>query len=445
MILYKNPATAKIAANYNAVYAADTGHFRHRVTFEAIDSFMASHGLDPKSCIDIGCGQGQVLMHIADALTKRGATLDGRQLVGVDISEVAIDQCESKRSDLGWIVDRYQTFLNNDAFRSLFPNGVDLIVNKGGFTHVRSEKEYRRTTERTRDALSENGFYLFIKNVKFYKKWSHTRAKKWEHDPLQIIFDCFGEPFTFPNSGYFVYLFAKDSRRQPQDTFPHHVDFALADGSNFMGLVHFDPRTRARVLSSVRPEIPSRKLLITDIYLSPAPEVRVAMTAVLNRDKCLPADTLVVKSQWRTSKAFVERAHELCSVSADHIMFGGSFTDWLVDPEFRQSHVDADEFENRLNWFLGFIRRHQASARLHFVTVFPISQGPDTLGNIYSPETAEPFRRVVQTLTKRYGVELMDLTDGIAQRAGAARFFFSEKARAATIQLGTQAAANLRA
>ncbi len=202
-------------------------------------------------------------------------------------------------------------------------------------------------------------------------------------------------------------------------------------------------QTRARVQASVRDE--HRKLAISDIVLFPAPQVRVALTRVLQRDNLLPSGSLVVKGQWRGSKALLELAQELCTAETEDVVFGGSSTDWFVDTDSGQTLVDIDEFENRLNWFLGFLRRHQSAAHLHFLIVFPIWEGSDSMGNNFVPESAKPFRDVVRALAQRHGVNLIDLTDHIAERAGKATLFASKAVRSVTLKLGTQAVVSLTA
>ena len=47
-------------------------------------------------------------------------------------------------------------------------------------------------------ALSRSGFFFFVKNKSFYKKWAASRP--WSKGELEILHDVFGEPLGFAGS-----------------------------------------------------------------------------------------------------------------------------------------------------------------------------------------------------------------------------------------------------
>ena len=148
MIVYHNSSVDKSAESYNSKYAADPEHFSHRATFAAIEHYFATvPAFSPRSCIDIGCGQGQVLSFIVDLISRGGDAVDRSKMLGVDKSVVAIQQCDIKWPKNAWVADDYVSYLRSQDFGERFPDGVDLIVNKGGFTHVYGEQDYVEAME----------------------------------------------------------------------------------------------------------------------------------------------------------------------------------------------------------------------------------------------------------------------------------------------------------
>jgi ubiquinone/menaquinone biosynthesis C-methylase UbiE len=204
MIIYKSGESR--SANYDRAYTESSQHFTHKATFKALDALIAGDGI-PRSCLDVGCGQGQVVAHIAGIAKKHRADFDGHKFVGLDLSGVAIEQSNAAHPELGWILDRYEDFAVSDWLARCFPDGIDLIVNKSGFTMVKSEAKYIETLQRTNTMLADGGHYLLIMNKSFYEKWNGKRG--WSRGAMEMTGDIFGEKTVFPSSSYYFYLYAK--------------------------------------------------------------------------------------------------------------------------------------------------------------------------------------------------------------------------------------------
>lgn len=431
MLHYKNPAVAKYAANYNMVYRTDLDNFQHRVTFKAIDQFLASNRRSVETCIDIGCGQGQVLAHVADNLRKKG-----NGFVGIDISDVAIEQCEERRPDLTWIVDDYKNFLDRPEFKQLFPAGVDLIVNKGGFTHVRTEADYSDTMQKTREALSERGHFLYIKSKKFYHKWTNLVAGRWEREPLQIVFDNFGEPIIVENLSYHILFFPKIGNSQPASVYPRDVEIEFLDGSRKTYPVYHDVEARSHVAASLEHGSDDMAdTIVTDIRLSAGPFANMLLTKRLQNKRNLSPATKILDAS--LLEQFEVTAHELEHAPTRRIIFGGSLSDWLIDRTTGQTVVDPDEFENRMDWLLSKIMC-SGRKKATLIVCFPGYAGRWKKFE-HSPEAAEPFRAALKQLTSKYDVRLRDLTDQVTLASRGLPLLAAVRARKALLKHGMAA------
>lgn len=402
MIIYENADLVEMAKNYNATYAADAEHYSHKVTFEAIDHFLTD--FHPTSCIDIGCGQGQVLTHVANLLESGGIRTDRSRFIGVDVSSIAIRQSEQRSPKLCWVVDTYQKYLASDDFSRRFPGGVDFIINKGGLTFVESEDDYVNTLERTRDALSERGKFLFIKNRKFYRRWSETRARGWGREPRQIMFDIFGEPKEYQSRGYHILLFNK---KVDNILRAEAIEFTFDDGSMETRPVYFDLKARPRAQMIADRGSSSPSLCFWDMRLSPAADINVATAAIVKGYPNIEIRGAIA----RRSSSFTDTAAEIASSSSVDVVFGGSLEDWLVRTDTKLNRIDIDEFTYRMEWLFGFLRRN-SNSNFTFVTAFPASGGSarERNGLLYSSEAAEPYKEVIFRLGSSHGIRTIDAT-----------------------------------
>ena len=134
MIVYESTDCQFDASGYDETYAADRQRFTHRQTFQALEEVFTKHiQLDgPFWCLDLGCGQGQVAAKVHDIIGERAPNLrQVSRIYGLDLSPVAIRQCDESYPDLLWINDTLQEFLKREeTTRDLFGR-FDLVINKG--------------------------------------------------------------------------------------------------------------------------------------------------------------------------------------------------------------------------------------------------------------------------------------------------------------------------
>lgn len=207
MLIYRSEELSFNPKNYNATYSRDRARFEHDHTYQAIDwvfgEFLTTAGC--RGCIDIGCGQGQVLEYVFGKAVEFEMKPDGGNFFGIDISDVAIGQCQARCPHLGWIIDTYQGFLQSPLARETDRGKIDLVVNKGGLTHVRGH-------------------------------WNHIRCGRWDLDIFDLMREVFGNIRVLHHSGYYICAMgpgvpAEDGDREPGRSRPRRIEFRFRDGS----------------------------------------------------------------------------------------------------------------------------------------------------------------------------------------------------------------------
>ncbi len=423
MIIYESEANAIDAAGYNTAYAKSEAHFNPKPGFKIVDQLVDfSAEACPASCIDIGCGQGALLDHIYSCSRKVGGDrIKPERFLGVDISKVAIDQCENANPSLAWVVDSFQGYAEAADPASRFPDGVDLIVNKAGLTKVGSEDEFENIFLSIRNLLSDSGHFLFTCSKPFYRKWLSANATDWRREPIQIAFDIFGEPQYLTDETRYILLFSK---RTPdlKDAYPAAVEFEFEDGSKSRIDTYFDLDIRRRVELATGLPHPrgstrlNKVTLLSDMNFAANPDIRVSSSYAIPQIRGKGLKVHRLRRPLNSSKSLILRANEFCGVKCSHVLLGGSLNDWLVSSDTGQPHVDPDEFEARLDWFFSFLKRHQ-SAHVTFLTAFPIGERHHpTSGDLYSESAAQPFKETLRNLTKAHGVQFADVTPQLTSK-----------------------------
>jgi SAM-dependent methyltransferase len=411
VIVYEN-AEAAAAATYDAAYSASAEHFKQDAALKVLERlFHAVQDLRPHSCLEIGCGQGELLAAVYQRCEQlAGARLDPCAFLGVDMSRAAISQCERKHPALAWVIDSFQGYLRHADLVQRFGSGCDLVLNKGGLTKVGSEAEFEWVAERIKAALAPGGHFLWLIGKRFYTRWASIHTRGWKRDPVQILHDCFGEPHPVPDDTRVILLFRNGAWREARAPEPRTVEFELAGAPRRAIDVYFDPEVRERVRLAASPPQRARAVLLADLIFQPAPRVALPLGHAVGR-RDLPGLTLhELRRPLRSSRALVERATQICSVPCDSLVLGGSFSDWLVDASSGQTHVDVDEFEARLDWFLGFARDN-GLRRVAMVIAFPAAEARDArTGEVHSPAAAEPFRAAIKARAAAHGARFIDVT-----------------------------------
>ena len=250
MIEYINPNRAFTGEAYDETYRYDPDRFGHGITFRALDAlFDRWLKLDrPLRAFDLGCGQGQVIRHVRQCVCDRAPEqLTNSVFYGIDISEVAIRQCEAREPAVRWIADSFQDFLDRPetaAQRGAF----DLIINKGGLTQVRSAEEYRAMLAGIRSLLREGGIYLFIQYKQFYQVWSNEHCADWDTDIFEVAEDLFGPAERMDDDSAYICVFRKGAVRKPAIVAkPRRIAFRMNDGSEQRVFVSGDELTSERL------------------------------------------------------------------------------------------------------------------------------------------------------------------------------------------------------
>jgi SAM-dependent methyltransferase len=188
---------------YDSVYENDLERFQHEHTFKAIDSLFELREIPPRRVVDIGCGQGQVLLYVYEKLRNMEAVFNPCNLIGIDISSTAIDHCEMKCSDLTWVKGSYQYFIANNLIENR--ERFDLIINKGGLLFVKDESEYIETIKNTQKTIEKaQGNFLHVQNHSFFSKRNTEFCGEWDNDVFYINKMELGDPIRFKINGYYA-------------------------------------------------------------------------------------------------------------------------------------------------------------------------------------------------------------------------------------------------
>lgn len=423
--------------SYDRTYASQKQRFKHDVTFQTLQRLKEHVSLDLSACLDIGCGQGQVLDYIYRNMASEAAPA---QFVGVDMSQVGIEQADKRNPSLTWVIDLYQDFTEY-ALGYTHGEGFDLIINKGGLTFVDSEDEYRSLLAATRSLLSARGVYLFIQNKSFYDHWMSQRSQYWRKDAIDATIGTFGDPVSFPTDAYHVLLFGSDSSdKNPypvftgQDDRPQAVEFGTQGGTERHMVKHSEERllklTRyfefdwSRYIENRmsskkgRSTDPSWQLIREYSRNDPAvivpkavvytgPDIRQNISHPLLRllsENCVCS---YYPFRLRTSRTLVKHLDSMLAARPAKIVLGFSMDDHALDENFEQTIVDIDEFETRLSWTFRIAAR--TGVQLVYVKPDADLEGREPQRNLrWDPAITAAYRDCIDILAYRYGVKVVD-------------------------------------
>ncbi len=163
-----------------------------------VDAVLATLLMDRPvdSCLDIGCGQGEVLSRIADGYGDFDRFPNrSSSFFGIDLSGTAIRQADESRPDLMWIQDSIQNVIEDPSRLRKGPDfRFRLIVDKGGFLSVGGESDLRLGMQGLSQMLNSDGVFLLIRNRNFYLNWLAAHANGWDYDPIELASQAFGPP-----------------------------------------------------------------------------------------------------------------------------------------------------------------------------------------------------------------------------------------------------------
>ena len=452
MIVYENPDHQFNSTGYDATYAADPRHFTHRSTFEALETMFTEHlQIDrPLWCLDLGCGQGQVAAKVHDIIGERAPNmLQDSRIYGLDLSPVAIRQCDESYPDLLWINDTLQDFLKREETKRDLFGRFDLVINKGGLTFVSSEDEYDELLEGIHALLGEGGRYLYIQNKKFYAKWSDRTCKAWGRDVFDIAGEQFGTPSVIDNKGYFVDIYTKrpdsiGNDYQPTADEPLTIELFLNSGKTETWFVGGDETISLAVrrLTELSPQTPSATFK-TPLKIPPKDQVRHRELVVQTAEAAAtggPTIVLPTHEVWQpngrkalllpglhsalskhglsplhyplncvSTRQYCEAVNHWIAVNPDAILLGLGLEDYRRDPESDRPWLDLDEFTRRVDWLVWKLQRETKAAIiwvwLSLQADLIVSKG----ARIYRASDAKIYQSRAETILKSAGVRPMEI------------------------------------
>ena len=448
MIIYENPDHQFSSTGYDATYAADPRHFTHRSTFEALDTLFTEHlQIDrPLWCLDLGCGQGQVAAKVHDIIGERAPSmLQDSRIYGLDLSPVAIRQCDESYPDLLWINDTLQNFLKRTDTRSNLLGRFDLIINKGGLLYTTSAHDYEEMLRGVSALLREDGLYLFIQNKKFYAQWSDRICKEWDRDIFDIAGKQFGTPSIIDRMGYFVYLYTKRSHviegdYHPLADEPLKIEFTLSSDQTETWFVGGDETIarRAKFLISEPNQarwVPFRTVLKG----TPQAQSRHARLAAATAESIRDGDLVMVVPTHRvlrpdggrglltpqlynaidqrrvrplhypadclTTRDYCDAINDWIAARPDVILLGLGLEDYRRSSTTMALMLDLDEYKYRIDWIIWKLRQ-ESEARILWLWLSLDRDITSADGSrLYRSEDARAYQTAIEPLLRANDVE----------------------------------------
>ncbi len=455
MIVYENPNHQFDASGYDETYTADRQHFAHRQTFEALDALFAEHiRLDsPFWCLDLGCGQGQVAAKVRDIVAQRAPEMLGdSRIYGLDLSPVAIRQCDASYPDLLWINDTLQDFLTRQDTRCDLFGRFDLVINKGGLTFVDSEDEYDQLLTGIHALLRDGGRYLYIQNKNFYAKWSNQTCRGWSRDVFDIAGERISAPRIIEHSGYFIHVYTRQPESaggayRPAADEPLMIEFTLNTGQGEDWFVGGDEIIAGRTKFLCGPPDRSRSFMF-QVPPKGSPQTRVRhaeLVAATSAARRAGEPVLVVPTHrilrpdggrgvltpklydeisgqgvsplhypadCLTTREYCNVVNEWIAARPDAILLGLGLEDYRRDAETATQLIDLDEFTVRVDWLTWKLQR-ETQARLIWLWLELDRDITSSDGRrVYRHEDARAFQQAVEPLLRMRGVQVEQIAHG---------------------------------
>jgi ubiquinone/menaquinone biosynthesis C-methylase UbiE len=448
VILYTNPNRVFSGRAYDETYRHDPDRFGHTVTFRALDELFAARiTLDqPIRAFDLGCGQGQVISYVRNLVREHAPQhLAASAFFGIDISDVAIGQCEQRDPDVNWIVDSFQDFLERGN-TTQYEGNFDLVINKGGLTEVRSASDYRDMLLGITRLLRAGGMYLFIQFKQFYQVWSNEHCIDWDTDIFELAEEVLGSVDVIDDDSAYICVFRKRvghvNADRPTAPKPRRIVFNMNDGSTQSVFVSGDELTTRR-LQRLRAQ-PDRQSFFAFDPPAGAKErdierhgerVQQARSAFVGGQPCVLLGLGRVRmSDPRAADVYqplMDSLHQRCNVIVwpgmistvrhlckivprwsavrpDMVVLGPGLEDFKIVRAVQQPVVDLDEFRYRLQWVLEMLIAEAGSRVIYLATPPTVDFSDDRNGYDYNVETAEQFVAAAADCCAETGAELID-------------------------------------
>lgn len=448
VIEYINPNRAFTGEAYDDTYRHDPDRFGHTVTFRALEHvFDRWLKLDrPIKMFDLGCGQGQVISYMRDVLKERAPQhLNNSAFYGIDISQVAIEQCEAREPEARWVADSFQDFLNRPETAAQHGT-FDLVINKGGLTAVRSADDYRAMLDGVRKLLRDGGIYLFVQHKQFYQIWSNEHCADWDTDIFELADDTFGPADRIDDVAVYICVFHKGDSvpASPTPAKPRRISFRMNDRSEHRVFVAGDEMTverlrrigakndtHERITFNTSDESGRDKFRLErarDDFQPGRPSLLIGAGRVRMSDsKAIdPIDDLYqafnVRCNVVVGAGMIATTRHLCKAAPqwslarpNSIVIGPGLEDFKRPNDPALPLVDPDEFRYRLDWALDVLVG-EAKANVVYIATPPVADFVDARnGYFYRREDGLLFARIAAEVCDEQRVKFDDASQYIIQ------------------------------
>jgi len=367
--------------------------------------------------------------------------------IGVDMSEMGIQQANNRNPSLNWIIDSYQNLVGY-AKAVAGVDGFDLIVNKGGFTFVEDASEYSDVMVQTRRLLGTDGRFLFVQSKNFYDHWTNQHCRHWPDDAIGLMRSEFGSMFAVPNASYHILVFAQEAVRQEtypplkgQRDEPKRVVFYLGDGAYPYPVGHSEerllriaPYIEADWISHCRWKLESQEgnhvahrrelleryshdrpdVVVPQCIWHAGPESNRGITEELLKRLAEANKVGYYPFRIRSSRTLTEHVYDMAAPGPRRVLLGIGMEDHLVDEQYGQPLVDMDEFESRVSWAVSVLIEDGIDVRY----VLPnerLCGRKGRRGVTWDPATTAAFSAKVREIGAEQGITLISPEWVVAQ------------------------------
>ena len=206
-ILYHSAMDSR--SSYEVFYSTEAFHFSGQRRW--LDMLAPHLGPAIRTVLELGCGQGELLALVMQALDDAG---DGPRLgVGVDASYAAIADCAVRYPHLRWAHGPCEQFIDKLLEQSpevgSLPLGFDLILDKTGMTAIPDFPTAFALLKKIAHCLAPGGRYIYMASSSFYER-RYADKTSWPLGWLEICQRTFPHWRCLRKDDTLLYEFANE-------------------------------------------------------------------------------------------------------------------------------------------------------------------------------------------------------------------------------------------
>jgi ubiquinone/menaquinone biosynthesis C-methylase UbiE len=448
MLLIENMQFSRKVESHNILYGENEEVFTHKIP-KAVIELLFHYKIEPNnihSALDIGCGQGQLLYYLYNEVVKANRNVDASKFVGVDISDVAIKQADIKYPMLGWAIDSIQNLIVSNDLKNHLEQGVDIVINRGGFLDVSDEVEYETTLRNLYKIMSKDSYYLFIQSKKFYKKWKHGGRQDWNLNIFDIMHQVFDDLEIFEDSAYNIVLYKKQSSGKKfrdstvfsflsglehnkesfnlnveQDLLPYFSDLLdeeLSETAFCIPSARQFANNKKRIVNRVNSlksnvehnKIGKRIVLYDGVLLNRTNYIKISADKMFLKKLARIGNPIFYPRILKTSRHISDSLYTIISANPDVVLLGWGISDYKINEKSGEVFVPVDEFKARMEWCFRLLR--SIKCRVIFIDDMNSVLNDTNLNSIDSVKNnISKYKEALEDISMKNNVDIFVLQD----------------------------------